>query len=60
MVFENIGDKAAQAANSEHGEQLTDHAFDAAGDHAETAIGNQHDEHIQKMRDGADAAVGNE
>jgi hypothetical protein len=53
-----LGDKAAQALNSEKGEQVSDAAIDKAGDAAGSATGGKFDDKIDAGQDAADRKVG--
>jgi hypothetical protein len=53
-----LGDKAAQALNSDKGEQMSDAAIDKAGDAADAATGGRFDEKIDAGQDAADRKVG--
>ena len=58
--FGSLGDKAADALNSEKGEQISDAAIDRAGDAASSATGGKFDDKLDAGEDAADRRVGDQ
>lgn len=60
MGLDDLTNKAKDAMNSDKGEEFSDQGLDKATDFANDKTGGKFEDQINKGRDGADGALGND